>query len=212
MDPRSHEEPDDRCPHCGAWQAGGDRAARCAFCDGELAPKVRPAGQIPFLNLLIRAAGAYRRWSLAVFVGAVIALLRVGEIKSFVFGFIVLFPFSMALWLAYRMRNATSRWIIAFLVLVDLGVIFAPAHQIFPRLNFFPEISRTQNRILSWYIVVYVTLQFGVAPPIAFVRSLRTAWRGGKPALATWICVFGFAVWGLFVSVVSMGVIMTWMR
>lgn len=210
MNPRSHEEPDDRCPHCGAWQTRGDRAAQCPFCDAERPRGNHPRGQHPVLKGLIRVAQAYRHWSLAVFIGAVIDLLRVGNSKSFFFGFVVLFPFGMALWLAYLTRNATPRWIIAFLVLVDIGVIFAPAHQIFPWLNFFPEISQTRNRILSWYILVYVTLQFGVAPPIAFVRSLRTAWHGGKPSLATWICVFGFAVWGLFVSVVTLGVITTW--
>lgn len=123
----------------------------------------------------------------------------------------VLFPFTVALAIAHRTRNAPSRWIVAFLVLVDLGVILAPAHQICPWLNMFPEIPLTQNRIISWYILVYAALQFGLLPPVVFVRSLRTAWRGQTPALAIWICLFGFAVWGLLMSIVA-AVVMTGIR
>jgi len=143
-----------------------------------------------------------------VFAVAVINLLRIGDVKSLFFGFIVLCPFAMALAISFLTRTATPSWIVAFLVLVDLGVILAPAHHIFPWLNMFPEIPRTQNRILSWYFLVYVTLQFGVAPPVGFARSLHTAWHGGKPALASWICVFGLLVWGLFVSVLSLCMVM----
>ena len=56
----------------------------------------------------------------------------------------------------------------------------------------------------------YGALQFGMVPPSMFAQSLRTAWRGGKPALATWICLSGLAVWGLLVSVVALVVITTW--
>ena len=125
----------------------------------------------------------------------------------------MLFPFSAwRLGVSFLTRNATSRWIIAFLVLVDLGVILAPAHQILPRLNFFPELPRTDSRILSWYILVYTTLQLGIAPPVVFFRSLRTAWRGKKPPLATWICLFGLVAWAIFMFVVTMGVITIWAR
>jgi hypothetical protein len=67
----------------------------------------------------------------------------------------------------------------------------------------------TESRIISWYILVYFTLQFVIAPPIIFVRSLRTAWHGGKPALSAWVCVFGLAAWGLFMFIMTMSVIMT---
>jgi len=115
----------------------------------------------------------------------------------------------MALGISYRLRDATPRWIVTFLILVDLGVIIAPEHRLFPRLDLFPEIPRTQSRILSWYILSYFALQFIAAPPVAFFRSLRTAWRGGRPALALWICVFGLAVWGLLASVVLLLAITT---
>jgi hypothetical protein len=206
MDPLSHDDPEQHCPHCGAWQTGGDRTAACPFCGGQLPWVNPPRGHFPVLRGLMWVARAYRQWSLLVFAGAIVDLLWVGDSKAFFSGFMVLFPFTMALAIAYRMGRATSRWIIAFLVLVDLGVVLAPAHHIFPWLSFFPEIPPTQNRIISWYILVYATLQFGVLPPIVFVRSLQTAWRGGKPPLATWICLFGFAVWGLLISIVAVGV------
>jgi hypothetical protein len=114
-----------------------------------------------------------------------------GQPGSFFCLFLILFPFGMALGISYQMGDATSRWIVAFLILVDLGVIFAPEHQLLPFLNMFPGLPKTENRILTWYFVVYGTLQFVVVPPVVFSRSLRTAWRGSPPALAPWICWFG---------------------
>ena len=160
MDRLRHDEPDQHCPHCGAWQTGGDRVALCPFCDGELPWAEPPGSHNSVLKGLLWLALAYRQWSLVVFAGAIIDLLSVGNSKSFLFGFTALFPFTLALGIAYRTRNATSRWIIAFLLLVDVGVVLAPAHQIFPCLNLFPEIPRTQNRIISWYILVTGALQF----------------------------------------------------
>jgi hypothetical protein len=139
-----------------------------------------------------------------VFAVAVIRLLQVGDAKAFWCGFFVLFPFATAIALSYLKGAATTRWLVAFLVLVDLGVILAPAHGIFPWLNLFPELPRTPNRILSWYFLVYGTLQFGLAPPVAFARSLRTAWRGESPTLRPSICVLGLAVWALLMFVASM--------
>jgi hypothetical protein len=156
---------------------------------------------------LVWIAKGYRAWSLGVLAVAVIQLLLVGDAKSFWCGFFVLFPFATAIAVCYLRPAATTRWLVAFLILVDLGVILAPAHGVFPWLNLFPEIPRTPNRILSWYFLVYGSLQFGVAPPVALVRSLRTAWRGGQPAVRPSICVFGLAVWALLMFVATMVII-----
>jgi hypothetical protein len=212
MNAASHTKPDRPCPHCGTWQTtGDDRQATCHFCHGRLTRERRSELSGKIRKGLTWLARGYRQWSLAIFAGAIVELLWLWNAKSFLFGFVVLFPFTVALALAHwtRKRNATSRWIIAFLVLVDLGVVIAPTHQILPWLNMFPEIPLTQNRIISWYVLVYFTLQFGVVPPVALGRCLRTAWRGEVPALSTWICLFGFAVWGLLMSVVAMVVVTT---
>jgi hypothetical protein len=160
----------------------------------------------------VAIAHGYRALSLGVFALPLLDLLRIGDARAFWVGFMVLFPFGMALAISWRAGPHTPRWIVAFLVLVDLGVILAPAHQILPGLNLFPELRQTQSRILTWYFLVYGTLHFGVAPPVAFARSLRTARRGGVPTLAPWICVFGFLVWGLLISLVTLGVITAWAR
>ena len=208
MDPRLSDELAQQCPHCGIWQTNGDQSLRCSICDGALPSGYRPRGNShPVLYALIRVVQAYRIWSVILFLGAVIRLLQIGGAKSFFFGFIVLLPFSAALGLSFFAR---SRWLIAFLVLVDIGVILAPAHQLFPGLNFFPELPLTASRMISWYILVYVTLQFVVAPPIVLGRSLRIAWRGEKPPLAVWICVFGSAVWGLLMFIIAMSMITAW--
>ena len=207
-EPRPDVEPDRRCPHCDAWQPAVGSAARCPFCGARLPWERPPCGRNPIVNGLIRVAHAYRIWSLGVFAVALIQLLRVGDVPSLFFAFVVLVPFGTALGISFVARGATPWWIVAFLVLVDLGVILAPAHGIFPRLNLFPGIPWTPSRILSWYVLVYVALQFVALPPVVFVRSLRTVRRGGKPLLSPWICVFGFLVWGLFVTIVTLVIVM----
>jgi hypothetical protein len=143
-----------RCPNCGAWEGGDDRAATCSFCTGALPWAYRPRRQASAQKGLIWGARAYRQSSLLVFAGAIVELHWLANVKAFFFGSVVLLPFTEALWLAHRTRNA---WIIAFLVLVDLGVILAPAHQIFPWLNMFPEIPRTLDSsvISCWSQIIF---------------------------------------------------------
>ncbi len=183
-----------QCPHCGTLLNVAE--LRCGFCGRSLRRQWDAV-----LNGLLWLVKAYRIWSLGVFVFAVIHLLRIGAFTSYFAFFFVVLPFGTALAIAFWKGDAVSRWIVAFLILIDLGVILAPEHRILPMLNMFPEIPRTQNRILSWYFLVYVALQFVVVPPVVFFRSLRTAWSGGKPALATWISFFGLTVWSLFVLI-----------
>ena len=168
-------------------------------------PEVEPSGRTPpLVRGLIRLAGAYRVWSLGVFAVALIELIAVGDVRSCFLAVLVLIPFGAALAVACRSREYTSPWIVAFLVLVDFGVIIAPLHQVLPWLNLFPELGRAENRILTWYFLVNGVLQFVIAPPVAFARSLRTARRGGTPTLGVGICLAGFAVWGLLVGVISL--------
>jgi hypothetical protein len=189
---------DARCPDCDTPYMEG--SSGCEFCGR------KPPGQRnPFLRGLLWSVKAYRMWSLCLFTYALFHLAGLGHAGAYLCLFLILFPFGMALAISYRMGDATSRWIIAFLILVDLGVIIAPEPQLLPWLNMFPQLPITQNRMLTWYFLVYCMLQFVALPPIVFSRSLRTAWGGGKPALAPWICLFGFAVWGLIVTILSMG-------
>jgi hypothetical protein len=159
------------------------------------------------LKGLLWVAKGYRAWSVGIFAVAVIRLLQVGDAKAFWCGFLVLFPFATAIALSYFKGPATTRWLVAFLVLVDAGVILAPAHGIFPWLNLFPELPRTPNRILSWYFLVYGALQFGLAPPVFFIRSLQNAWCRGTPVVRPWICLFGLSVWAMLVFVSAMVII-----
>ena len=183
-----------RCPTCKSPFSEGSE--RCDFCGGRLQSH-RPR----LLRSILWLVKAYRTWSLGLFAYALYHLLKIGAVESYFALICVVVPFGMALAMSYRMGDSTSRWIVSFLLLVDVGIVIAPEHQLFPMLNMFPQLPRTQNRILTWYFLVYGSLQFLVAPPVAFFRSLRTAWRGQKAALAPWICLLGFAVWGLIVTI-----------
>jgi hypothetical protein len=190
------------CPRCGAILAAAEGIGPCRACVTERSAEGVPRRRPAFLRVLISMAHAYRAWSLGIFSLAVIELLRLADARAFWLGSLILFPFGAALAIAYRRGTASSRWLVAFLLLVDFGVIIAPAHRFLPGLHLFPELRPTQSRILAWYFLVYFTLQFVVAPPIAFGRSLHTAWRGDRPVLAPWICVFGLLVWGLVMVLV----------
>ena len=191
-----------RCPGCETPLP--PRAAICPFC-GEKAPRRDDSRTVG--RALLWLVKAYRTWSLGLFAYAVMHLFLVGKFQSYFVLFLVAFPFGMALAVSYAKGDATPRGIVAFLILVDLGVIIAPAHQILPMLNLFPDLPKTQNRILTWYFAVYFLLQFVLAPPYVFFGSLRTAWRGGRPPIALWICLFGLATWSFIVFLVTVFVV-----
>jgi hypothetical protein len=192
-----HLEENLRCPWCDTPFT--ERSVRCDVCG----KRFQGRDHI-LLDLLLSMVKAYRVWSLALFGFAVFHLIAIGQLKTYYAFFLIAFPFGMALSISYRMGNATSRWIVVFLILVDFGVVIGPEHQILPILNLFPEMPRTQNRILTWYFLVYATLQFVVVPPVVFFKSLRTAWRGEQPALEIWICLLGLAVWGFIIFILVM--------
>ena len=196
------------CPHCGARPPESGGAANCQFCGGRVAP--RQSCKLTILKALLWLVSAYRIWSLALFVWAIGHLLAVGGFASYFVAFLIIVPFTAALGISYVTRNAVSPWIVSFLLLVDLGVVIAPEHRILPMLNMFPMLPRTQSRILSWYFLVYGMLQFVILPPVAFSRSMWTAWRGGTPVLHVGICLFGFAVWGLIIFILIMAAIQAW--
>ena len=93
---------DRQCRHCGAELPAVVHGDRCLFCDGKLSWQDLGVRRHPALRMLIWLAEGYRVWSLGLFVAAVIPLLRVGDAKSVFFGFFALFPFGMALWIAFR--------------------------------------------------------------------------------------------------------------
>jgi hypothetical protein len=157
---------------------------RCAGCDSAL---VEGASSCDFCGLQSQGQGksfwqrvlwlvkAYRLWSLGVFVYALIQLAMLGHVGAYIMLFFILVPFGMALGVSYRMGDATSCWIVAFLILVDLGVIIAPEHQFLPMLNMFPQLPKAENRILTWYFLVYGMLQFVVWGLIVTILSMGLA-------------------------------------
>ncbi len=207
-DPRTEGDLDRRCPECGAWLPGGERGTPCPSCGGAI-PSSGPARH-PIWAGLAWLAGAYRIWSLGVFALALYHLVRLGDAGSYFLLFMVVFPFGMALALSCWMPGPPNRWLVAFLLLVDVGVILGPEHRILPMLHQIRALPETQSRILTWYFLVYATLQYGIMPPVGFGRSLRTAWRGGRPTLRPGICVFGLALWGFVASLLTYGVITSW--
>ena len=195
-----------RCEGCGSPPSGDLSVGSCPACGRGLLEQNKPSVAYKVRQRLVWLAKAYRVWSLGLFAVAILHLILVGQFKNYFAAFLVILPFSTALIMSYQFGERTSGWIVTFLILVDLGVIIAPEQQILPKLNMFPQIPRTQNRILSWYILVYISLQFVALPPVAFFRSLRTAWRGNQPTLSPWICLLGFAVWILVVTIFTLWV------
>jgi hypothetical protein len=66
----------------------------------------------------------------------------------------------------------TRRLAGSFFVSVAIGILLAPMHRILPRLNGFPNLPLTDNRLLSWYVCVYLAYLVGVLPPYVAVRNL----------------------------------------
>ena|SRR5215469_12368317 len=108
----------------------------------------------------------------------------------------------------------TSRWTArvggSFLVLIGLGVILSSFDLLPAVLNQFPKLPRADNRLLSWYLWVYLLYIAAILPPYAFGRSLWHHRRGEVAELSPFVCWFGLVAW-LLVMAVAVGAFFHWL-
>jgi hypothetical protein len=88
--------------------------------------------------------------------------------------------------------RATRRVAWAFLVLVSLGYVVAHVPQLFPNLGGVERrLEPWQDRMLTWYVAVYLTWIFGVLPAHLFLGSLRAHRQGERAPFSRFTCRLG---------------------
>jgi hypothetical protein len=119
-------------------------------------------------------------------------------------GVILLFilPPSCALLLLDSSRASRMSKILAisFLCCIGICIELALIQTLLPKFNFFPQLPRTQSRILSFYVAVYLFYFLVLLPPICFGRSLYLKKVGEQPYLHPNICYLGLFSWGVLMS------------
>ncbi|HXT60370.1 MAG TPA: hypothetical protein VN699_17135 [Pirellulales bacterium] len=86
-----------------------------------------------------------------------------------------------------------------FFALIAMGVLLAPMQRLLPWLNGFPQLPAAENRLLSWYLGVYLAYFLGILPPYISVRNLRQHARGQDVDFGPPTCWPMLFTWGLIV-------------
>ena len=82
-----------------------------------------------------------------------------------------------------------------FLLLLLIGDAIAPFHGVLSRMNCFPELPLTGNRVLSWYGAVYLLYAIVILPPPLFIRPLIQRKCGEEPYFSWPTCCLGLLCW-----------------
>jgi hypothetical protein len=135
---------------------------------------------------------------------AAIFLAAVGRlffVQGFSLGVLILFCEPPLFAYVYLRAPDTSVWTRRlawlFFALIGVGILLAPMQGVLPRLNCFPKLPRTENRLLSWYMAVYLFYMPGVLPPYIALRNLWLQWHRKPVEFSRPTCWLMLFVWGL---------------
>jgi len=133
-------------------------------------------------------------WSTAAFLLAVARLLLIRGLNA---GSLILFLFPPLMALVFRGSDRRSTRVMAalFLTLIDFGVLIGPIPWLFPGLQPIDRgLSATDNRVLAWYVGMYIFYLFVLLPPLIFGRGLLRRYRR-KGDFSTFTNVLGLVAW-----------------
>jgi hypothetical protein len=138
------------------------------------------------------------------------------RLLDFVFTIVFLFAVAHVCWNARRLdwlylflgpplfaliayRSPKSRWstrLIAaiFLALISVGDIVAFFSDLHTAKNF-PGLSRHENFVLMWYVLIYMLYLFVIFPPVLFLRPLIDRWKGRPTYFHAFTCYLGLLTW-----------------
>ena len=135
------------------------------------------------------------RHGIITLVGAVLAMSAVRGMSASI---VLLFglPVTLAWFKEKTGRTEQTRWAArSFLLAIGIGSLLAAFPQVFPALGGFAKgIGGYTDRVLSFYIGIYLGWAFGVVPITLFRDSLSAASRGETPQFSKTTCYLGLAV------------------
>jgi hypothetical protein len=132
-------------------------------------------------------------WTIAVFLGAIGQLLMIRglDVKILLLFF---YPPFLALVFENLAQRKSSRFIAAlFLTMLSLGEIPMRFPRLFPNLGKGGEsqLAPEYNRLLAWYIIVYLLYVFLLLPLFLFTRGLIDHKRKRPAQFSKFTCVLG---------------------
>lgn len=93
---------------------------------------------------------------------------------------------------------------IAFLALVNVGVVIARTEWLFPDLEMDDQLPPVPNRILAWYGGLYLLYLFSVVPLVVFGGFLIQHSKGKNPGWSRFTCIIGLVL-GLILTPFAIG-------
>jgi len=130
-------------------------------------------------------------WTIIVFALAVIQLfLIVRQIRVFIVFF---FPPLMAYIFRQNAKSNSTKFVCTcFLSLIAFGVVVGSYPRLFPNLPSMDErLTQRVNRILAWYLFVYLLFLSSVFPFHIFILNLVKHKRNLNPELSKFTCWLG---------------------
>lgn len=141
-------------------------------------------------------------WLSGLFVAAVVHAMWLSRgqpaqaLGALLFNYIV--PLTLA-WVTIKSRTATPMdrsLAYLFLILIGLGIIIAPFPALFPNMMIVKrQLPAVQNRIVAWYLMVFLLYLMVILPPYLFAKSLARHGRGESAMFSGPTCVLGFVTW-----------------
>lgn len=87
-----------------------------------------------------------------------------------------------------------------FLGMVTTAIVLGEFRALIPNLRpLFPGVPQQQDRILTFYVGVYLVFYLVLLPPYVFVISLRRHGRAEAVTLSRSTCILGLMTWALLV-------------
>lgn len=144
------------------------------------------------LSSRLRPTSLLDYWTIAAFVAAVLGLMRLRGVD---FGTLILFlapPTAALFWRQHSTRQSTRVLCVLFLSLIDVGVALADVEALLPNLGGVDRaLSPTHDRILTWYVLVYLLFLTLALPLVLFARGLLDHHSGRPAQFSKPTCVLG---------------------
>jgi hypothetical protein len=150
-------------------------------------------------QLLQSLKNAHRLWLALAFLYAVAHLLLLRKADPRVALLFLVPPTIAFLILSFAKPGRASRFVCRlFLAMVTMAILLGEFRAFLPNLQpQFPGVPQQQDRILTFYVGVYLFFILGFLPPFVFALSLRRHSRGEPAELSQATCILGFMTWAL---------------
>jgi hypothetical protein len=163
-------------------------------------PEPNPTAPAERASLAARLVGAVHRihkgWMIAAFVAAAGNLFLLRHLDPRILLLFLLPPGIALLITGSRGRSPTARVLAtAFLVCLAAGIVLSHFPTALPGMRSYPELPVTEDRLLTWYTLVYTFFIMVIVPPVGLASQLLRRRRGVPNSFSPITSWAGLALW-----------------